>query len=263
MLLFETHAHYDDEQYDGDREELLPLLHESGIAAIVNIACDEESNARAFALAQRYPYVFATVGYHPCDCGGLTDAHFDTMRARAANEKVVAVGEIGLDYHWDDVPRAVQQEMFIRQLDLARDMDLPVVIHSREAAQDTFDILRGHGVGRGVMHCYAYSTEMAREYIKRGYMLGIGGVVTFKNAKTVKAVVEAIPLEHLVLETDSPYLTPSPYRGKRNSSAHLIYVAEAIAKIKGTDVATVCEQTFENALRLYGLDRQRVCGASI
>lgn len=254
--IFETHAHYDDEQYDKDREIILPVLHQNGIEYIVNIAYDKKSNEAALTLAHEYPFVYATVGYHPCDCGEMTEADIDEMRQRAKDPKVVAVGEIGLDYYWDDVDREVQKHWFIRQIQVAQELKLPIVIHSREAAQDTFDILKNYGDGNGVMHCYAYSVEMAREYVKLGYYLGVGGVVTFKNAKNIKEVVREIPMEHLLLETDSPYLTPTPFRGKRNSSANLVYVAEEIARIKGISYDEVTEITRRNAMAMYGIDAE-------
>ena len=196
------------------------------------------------------------MGSEMCIRDSLNEERFQQMEELCKQEKVVAVGEIGLDYYWDNESHDVQKEWFIRQLDLARELDLPVLIHSREAAADTMEIMKEHGQGlRGVIHCYSYSKEQAKEYVKMGYYIGVGGVVTFKNSRVLKEVVKAIPLEHIVVETDCPYLAPTPHRGKRNSSVYLPLVIEEIAKLKGITAEEVENATYENAQRLYGLIR--------
>lgn len=253
-MIFDTHAHYDDEQFDTDREELLTSMEENNVGTIVNVSATFDSCARVTKMAQKYPFMYAAVGVHPDEVGALDDEKFAIMESLLSEEKVVAVGEIGLDYYWDNESHDLQKEWFIRQLDLARKHDLPVLIHSREAAADTMAIMKEHAQGLGgVIHCYSYSKEMAKEYVKMGFYIGIGGVVTFKNARKVKETVEEISLTSIVLETDCPYLAPEPYRGKRNNSAYIRYVAEEIAKIKGISCEEVIAQTEENARKMYHL----------
>lgn len=253
-MIFETHAHYDDEQFDLDREELLSSMPEQGVGTIVNVSATYESCRRVVDLVQKYPFMYAAVGIHPDEVGSLNEECFQQMKELCKQEKVVAVGEIGLDYYWDNESHDVQKEWFVRQLDLARELNLPVLIHSREAAADTMEIMKEHGQGlRGVIHCYSYSKEQAKEYVKMGYYIGVGGVVTFKNARKLKETVEEIPLTSIVLETDCPYLAPVPFRGKRNNSSYIKYVAEEIAEIKGISYEAVVEQTEKNARDLYNL----------
>lgn len=253
-MIFETHAHYDDEQFDLDREELLSSMPEQGVGTIVNVSATYESCRRVVDLVQKYPFMYAAVGIHPDEVGSLNEKRFQQMKELCKQEKVVAVGEIGLDYYWDNESHDVQKEWFVRQLDLARELNLPVLIHSREAAADTMEIMKEHGQGlRGVIHCYSYSKEQAKEYVKMGYYIGVGGVVTFKNARKLKETVEEIPLTSIVLETDCPYLAPVPFRGKRNNSSYIKYVAEEIAEIKGISYEAVVEQTEKNARDLYNL----------
>ncbi|MDO5589922.1 MAG: TatD family hydrolase [Lachnospiraceae bacterium] len=253
-MIFDTHAHYDDEQFDTDREELLTSMEENNVGTIVNVSATFDSCARVTKMALKYPFMYAAVGVHPDEVGALDDEKFAKMESLLSEEKVVAVGEIGLDYYWDNESHDLQKEWFIRQLDLARKHDLPVLIHSREAAADTMAIMKEHAQGLGgVIHCYSYSKEMAKEYVKMRFYIGIGGVVTFKNARKVKETVEDIPLTSIVLETDCPYLAPEPYRGKRNNSAYIRYVAEEIAKIKGISCEEVIAQTEENARKMYHL----------
>lgn len=254
-MIFDTHAHYDARQYDVDREMVLRGLSEAGIDKVVNISNGWPDLLATLDLTEQYPFIYGAVGIHPCEIHDLNDERLEQIRDYSRRDKVVAVGEIGLDYYWvkEADERARQKDWFIRQLALAREVNLPVVIHSRDAARDTFDIMKREHAGTtgGVIHCYSGSVEMAREYVKLGYFLGIGGVVTFKNSKTLKAVAADIPLEHIVLETDAPYLSPVPYRGKRNSSAYLSYVAEEIARLKGIPCKEVEEITYQNAMRLY------------
>lgn len=253
-MIFETHAHYDDTQFDGDRDALLCAMESGGVGCIVNVSAALESWDKSVALTEKYPFVYAAVGVHPDEVGGLNEENFAEMKKLYEKKKVVAVGEIGLDYYWDNEPHEVQQEWFIRQLQLARELDLPVIIHSRDAAADTLHLMKTYAQGlRGVIHCFSYSREMAEEYVKMGFYIGVGGVVTFPNGKKLKEVVKAIPLTAIVLETDCPYLSPVPNRGKRNSSLNLTYVAEEIAQLKGLTAEEVIEQTEKNARALYRL----------
>lgn len=253
-MIFETHAHYDDEQFDMDRETLLSSMPEQGVGTIVNVSATYASCQRVVDLVQKYPFMYAAVGIHPDEVGSLNEERFQQMKELCKQEKVVAVGEIGLDYYWDNESHDLQKEWFVRQLDLARELNLPVLIHSREAAADTMEIMKQHGQGlKGVIHCFSYSKEMAAEYVKMGFYIGVGGVVTFKNARKLKETVEEIPLTSIVLETDCPYLAPVPYRGKRNNSAYIKYIAEEIAGIKGVSYEEVVEQTEKNARDLYNL----------
>ncbi len=253
MRIIDTHAHYDDEQFDADRDALLGSLPEKGIERIVNMGASPEGARASLALAKKYDHVYAGIGIHPDHVGSLSEAVMEELEELCRDPKVVAFGEIGLDYHWDVEPRPVQQQWFIRQLHLAKKLDLPVNIHSREAAQDTFDIMkREHaGEGTGIIHCFSGSAEMAEGYVKMGYSIGIGGVVTFKNAKTLKEVVRRIPIEYLVTETDCPYMAPTPFRGKRNDSGHLPLVVAQIAAIKGMPEEEAAAALYQNARRIY------------
>ncbi|MBQ9156466.1 MAG: TatD family hydrolase [Eubacterium sp.] len=254
-MIFDTHAHYDAAQYDQDREELLTGLADAGVGRVVNISNGWKDMLATLDLIRQYPWMYGTVGIHPCEIDDFDEDRFLLLKDYCHADKIVAVGEIGLDYYWVKEPeqRQRQRDWFARQLALAREADLPVVIHSRDAAQETYDMMKREHAGTtgGVIHCYSGSAEMAREYVKLGYYLGIGGVVTFKNAKTLKKVVTEIPLSHLVLETDAPYLSPVPYRGKRNSSAYIRYVAEEVARLKGISREEVEEATWENGMKLY------------
>ena len=253
-MIFETHAHYDDEVFNEDRGQLLAGLPEKGIGRVINVGASIETTRTTLALAEAYDYIYAAVGVHPSDIDGLNEETYSWLKEQTAHPKTVAVGEIGLDYYWDNEPREVQKKWFIRQLELARELDLPILIHSREAAADTMEIMKEHAKGlSGVIHCYSYSKEMAQEYIKMGFYIGVGGVVTFKNAKKLKEVVENIPLTSIVLETDCPYMAPEPNRGKRNNSAYIRYVAEKIAELKGITYEEVVEQTDKNARDMYRL----------
>ena len=253
--IFDTHAHYDDEDFDADRYELLDSMKEHGVGTIVNIGASMRSCKTTLALAEKYPFVYGALGVHPSDCGKMTEEDIQWIKANAANEKIVAIGEIGLDYYWDNVERDVQKKWFVRQLEIAKETGLPVVIHSRDAAQDSLEIMKSEhkDTTGGVIHCFSYGVEMAREYLNMDYYIGVGGVLTFKNGKKLKEVVEYAPMDKLVLETDCPYLAPVPYRGKRNSSLYLTHVVEEMAAIKGMSVEDVIRVTAENAKRLYRL----------
>lgn len=253
--IFETHAHYDDEAFDQDRELLLESMEQQGIGTVVNVCASIGQFGRTVALTEKYPFVYGAVGVHPDDADKMTEETLREIREISHLEKIIAIGEIGLDYYWhkEECEHKRQQEMFRAQMDIAREEKLPFMIHSREAAKDTLDIVREYmkgGMYGGIIHCFSYGKEMAEEYLKMGLYLGIGGVVTFKNARKLKGVVEYAPLDQLVLETDSPYLSPEPNRGKRNSSLNLPYVAQAIAEIKGVTPEQVIRITRENAEKL-------------
>lgn len=253
--IFETHAHYDDEAFDQDRELLLESMEQQGIGTVVNVCASIGQFGRTVALTEKYPFVYGAVGVHPDDADKMTEETLREIREISHLEKIIAIGEIGLDYYWhkEECEHKRQQEMFRAQMDIAREEKLPFMIHSREAAKDTLDIVREYmkgGMYGGIIHCFSYGKEMAEEYLQMGLYLGIGGVVTFKNARKLKEVVEYAPLDQLVLETDSPYLSPEPNRGKRNSSLNLPYVAQAIAEIKGVNPEQVIRITRENAEKL-------------
>ena len=253
--IFETHAHYDDEAFDQDRELLLESMEQQGIGTVVNVCASIGQFGRTVALTEKYPFVYGAVGVHPDDADKMTEETLREIREISHLKKIIAIGEIGLDYYWhkEECEHKRQQEMFRAQMDIAREEKLPFMIHSRDAAKDTLDIVREYmkgGMYGGIIHCFSYGKEMAEEYLKMGLYLGIGGVVTFKNARKLKEVVEYAPLDQLVLETDSPYLSPEPNRGKRNSSLNLPYVAQAIAEIKGVTPEQVIRITRENAEKL-------------
>ncbi|MDE6985344.1 MAG: TatD family hydrolase [Lachnospiraceae bacterium] len=254
-MIFETHAHYDNEAFDADRDALLASLPANGIGSVVNAGASLNSTAASIRLAETYPFVYASAGVHPSESAELNEENFAQLREQCRHRKVVAVGEIGLDYYWDEPEPETQKIWFARQLELAREMQKPVIIHSRDAAKDTYDILAAHGADEigGVIHCFSYSPEMALEYVKLGFYIGVGGVVTFKNGKKLKDVVKAVPLERILLETDSPYLSPEPNRGKRNSSLNLLYIAQEIAQIKGVSPEEVVAVTHRNARQMYRL----------
>ena len=257
-MIFDTHAHYDSEQFDEDRETLLASMKEAGVGTIVNVAASYESCFEVPKLAQKYAFMYAAVGVHPDEVGDLNEETFARMKEQFKLDKVVAVGEIGLDYYWDNEPHEIQKKWFIRQLELARSCHKPVIIHSRDAAKDTYDIMAAQKAQElgGVIHCYSYSAEMALDYVKMGFYIGIGGVVTFKNGKKMKEVAQAVPIDRILLETDSPYLAPEPNRGKRNSSLNIPYIAAQIAQIKGMEYEEVVNITNQNARRLFHINEQ-------
>ena len=255
MMIFDTHAHYDDEQFDEDREELLNSMQTHGVEAVTNIGSSLAASRRTIGLTEKYPFVYGAIGVHPNEVGELEEDGIAWLKEMCALPKIVAVGEIGLDYYWDEPGHDIQKKWFELQLELAREVKLPVVIHSRDAAKDTLDMMKALHAEKigGVIHCFSYTKEMAREYLNMGFYLGIGGVVTFKNAKKLKEVVEYMPMEQMVLETDCPYLSPVPNRGKRNSSLNLPYVVEEVARIKGISEDEVIEITNRNAKTMYRL----------
>ena len=254
-MIFDTHAHYDDSVFDGDREELLLGMAGNGIGRIVNIGADMKTSAATVALTERYSFIYGAVGVHPSGTGALTEQDMERLKNDAAHPKIVAIGEIGLDYHYLDTNRERQQHWFVRQLALAKEASLPVVIHSRDAAGDTMRILKEHGgEDGGVIHCFSYSKELALQYVDMGFYIGVGGVITFSNAKKLVEAVKAVPLEKIVLETDAPYLSPAPERGTRNHSGKLPLVVKRLAEIKGVTEEEIIRVTEENACRLYRIE---------
>ena len=252
-MIFETHAHYEDEAFDEDRRELLESLPKQNIEYVVNISSGIKTVEQSINLAENYDYIYASVGIHPGETMLLDEERFLWLNEKANHPKVLAVGEIGLDYYWDTPDRDIQKEWFIKQMEMAKEIDKPLVIHSRDAANDTYNLMKESGVDElgAVIHCFGYGVEQARQYLNMGFYLGIGGVLTFTNGRKLKEVVAFSPIEQLVLETDCPYLSPVPYRGKRNSSLYLPYIAQEIANIKGIDYDTVVRVTNENSKKLY------------
>lgn len=253
-MIYETHTHFDDKAFDADRDEAIKLAMEAGVSRFVNIGASMESSRTSFELAKKYPAFYAAVGVHPEDTAGLTEDDMTVLKGYAKDDDVVAIGEIGLDYYWNEPEQAIQKEWYARQIALARQVRLPIVIHSRDAAQDTIDIARSEKADEagGIIHCFSYGTEVAKMWLDLGFYIGVGGVVTFKNGRKLKEVVKYAPLDRIVTETDSPYLAPVPMRGKRNSSEYLPYIISEIAKIKGLSEEEVEETTYNNAVRIFG-----------
>jgi len=259
-MFFESHAHYDDKRFDIDRDELLTTLQKNDIDYVVNVGADMNSSKKSVELSKKYPYIYSSVGVHPHYVDKLHENDLNTLEMFSLEEKVIAIGEIGLDFYYDRSPRETQRIWFTNQLQLAKKLNLPVIIHSREASKEVFDTLKNENLsdrgrkGAGVIHCFSESVEMAKEYIKLGYYIGVGGVVTFKNAKTLINVVKDIPIESILLETDCPYLSPMPNRGERNDSTNLKYIAESIASIKNISIEEVAEVTSASAKKLFFKD---------
>lgn len=252
-MIVETHAHYDDEQFDQDREEILESLSEKGIDYVVNVGASIETTRRTIDLMDKYPFIYGAIGVHPSETAELNEENFNWLKEVSKHPKTVAIGEIGLDYYWKEPEKDIQKVWFDRQMELAKEVKLPVIIHSRDAAKDTLDMIVASSIRKvgGVIHCFSYGVEMARSYLDMGFYLGIGGVVTFSNAKKLKEVVEYAPLERILLETDCPYLSPVPNRGKRNSSLNLPFVVNEIARLKNIEAERVMEITSNNAKLLY------------
>lgn len=255
-MIFETHAHYDDEAFDEDRCTLLDGMPGAGVGHLVNVCASVDSLDKTRALTEKYPYVYGAYGIHPDDAGNLNEEILDRIRTLALGDKGVAIGEIGLDYYWNKAEKETQIYWFRRQLELAGELDLPVIIHSREAAQDTYSVMKDMEAEKigGIVHCYSYSWEMAEKWLEMGYYFGIGGVVTFKNARKLVEVVSRLPMDRIVLETDSPYLAPVPNRGKRNDSRNLIHVAAKIGELRNLPTEEVIRITEENAARVYRVE---------
>lgn len=254
-MLFDTHAHYDDEAFDADRDQLLTALPDCGVGLVIDPGCDLTSSRRAVELAAAYPHVYAAVGIHPENCGGCTDDDLAALRPLAQQPKVVAIGEIGLDYYWPENPdRDLQKKCFRDHMALAQELGLPVIVHDREAHQDAMAIVREFPQVRGVFHCYSGAVEDAKMLVRLGWSLSFTGVITFKNARKAPEVIAALPEDRIMIETDSPYLAPVPNRGRRNDSRNLIYIRDRIAEIRGTTPEHVEEFTTRNALRFFGLE---------
>lgn len=251
--IFDTHSHYDDEKFNPDREAILNNLQSQGVSLVVSCGCDIDSTQFNFDLAQKYDYIYFAAGFHPENLQGATLDDLKIIEKFAQNKKCVAIGEIGLDYHWMDSPKEVQREFFEAQIELAKELDMPVIVHDRDAHGDTLDILKSTKP-KGVVHCFSGSREMAREIIRLGMYIGLNGVVTFPNARKSLEVVKEIPIERLVLETDCPYLAPTPVRGKRNDSSNIPYIAEKISEVLGMDAQELLDITNNNAKKLYNLD---------
>lgn len=257
-MFFDSHAHYDNPRFNKDRHEILSKMPENKVDYIVNAAADIASSNEGIQLAQEYPFLYAAVGVHPHNVDALKKQDegrevLETLEKLAKQPKVVAIGEMGLDYYYEHSPREVQRVWFTRQMELAKHLELPIIVHSRDAAQETFDMVRDSGIRKGVVHCYSGSAQMAKAYVKMGFYIGIGGTVTFDNARRPKEVVEAVPLESILIETDCPYLTPVPHRGKRNDSTYLTHIAQKIAQIKNISIEEVAKVTTENAKSLFGI----------
>ena len=251
----DSHAHLDDERFEKDRDEVIDSLYGNDVEALLNPGADLNSSKEALDLAEKYPFIYAAVGIHPHDSKYMKEEHLDIFKEMAGNKKVIAIGEIGLDYYYDNSDRDVQRKWFREQIRLAKDLDLPYIVHNRDAHEDVLRIMKEEhydGV-RGILHCYSGSAELSREFIKLGFYISLGGPVTFKNAKAPKLVAKEVPFDKLLIETDSPYLTPEPFRGKRNEPKYVRYVAEEIAKIRNVSLDELAEKTRENFNRLFNL----------
>lgn len=255
-MLIDSHAHLDDKRFDRDRDMIIKNLEENGIELTINIGADLQSSIASVSLSEKYDNIYAAVGVHPHSAKEVDDSTIEILKSFAKREKVVAIGEIGLDYYYDNSPRDIQRKWFREQIKLAKEVDLPIVVHSREADQETFEILKEEQDGRlrGVLHCYSGSVELAKEYIKLGFYISLAGPVTFKNARVPKEVAKAVPLDKLLVETDSPYLTPEPYRGKRNEPIFVKYVAGTIADLRGITYEELAKATNRNTKELFGIE---------
>jgi TatD DNase family protein len=256
MMLFDSHAHYDDEKFDNDRYDIIKKAHENGVSYILNAASDIASSIESISLSQEFEYVYSAVGVHPHNVGDINDNTVVTLADFASNKKVVAIGEIGLDYYYDTAPREIQKYWFAKQINLARNLKLPVIVHDRDAHEDCMNIIKSEKANEvgGVFHCYTGSIEMARELLKNNFYISIGGAVTFKNAKTIVGVAAYIPNDRFLIETDCPYMTPEPHRGKRNDSSYIRLVAEKIAEIKGLTFEELAFLTTNNAKKLFKIE---------
>jgi len=253
--LFDTHSHLNSPKFENEIDDLIRRARENGVANIVIPGYDYDSNLRSLAVTERHPGIYAAVGYHPCDLNDLTDDQYHQLLVWAKRDDVVAIGEIGLDYHWDTTTPELQDEMFRKQIAIAKEAGLPIVIHDREAHGDILKILKEENAAQvgGIMHCYSGSWEMAQECMKMNFHISFGGPVTFKNGKRPQEVAGKVPLDRLLLETDAPYLTPEPYRGKRNEPAYVRHVAEKVALLRGMSLEDVARITADNARKLFGL----------
>ena len=251
-MLFDSHAHIDNQRFDSDRDEVLARARENGVTGIINAGACMPSSAASIELAEKYPEVYAAGGVHPHDAEGVKDEDYEQLADWSRHPRVVAIGEIGLDYYYDYSPRAIQKEVFIRQIDVARQMQLPIIIHDRDAHGDVLEIVKKEAQGvTGVFHCFSGSTEMARECLALGFYIAVGGSVTFKNAAKLPAIAASVPLDRLLFETDCPYLTPQPYRGRRNEPAYVRIVAEYVAGLRQMELPALAEATTANVKRLF------------
>ena len=253
-MIYETHTHFDDRAFDNDRDAAIKKAMAAGVTRFINVGASIEGSQRSIELARHYPEFSASVGVHPEDTAPLVQEDMKHLEEMSKDENTVAIGEIGLDYYWDEPERVIQKKWFAEQIALARKVKLPIIVHSRDAASDTLDILKSENakdVG-GILHCFSYTIETARQCIDMGFFIGVGGVVTFKNGRKLKEVVKFVPLDRIVTETDSPYMAPVPHRGKRNTSEYLPLIIKEIADIKGISVEEVEETTYNNAVRLFG-----------
>ena len=253
-MLFDTHAHLNDPAFDEDRAELLETFRDAGVGLVLNAGCSLESSRDCIALAEGYPWIYCSVGTHPDTADEVNEAVLEAYRQMCKHPKVKAIGEIGLDYYYEDIPREVQKKAFIMQLELARELKLPVVIHERDAHQDGMDIVRQFRDVQGVFHCYSGSAEMARQLVDMGWYIGFTGVLTFKNARKAIETAASIPLDRIVIETDCPFMSPEPFRGRRNDPSRVCYMAQKLAEIRGISVDEAERATFENGKRLYRID---------
>ena len=253
-MLFDTHAHLNDPAFDNDRESLLESLPGQGIGYVMNAGCSLQSSKDIIALAEKYDYLYASVGSHPDSCDEVNDEVLDEYRALCRHPKVKAIGEIGLDYYYEDIPRDTQKKAFITQLELAREVDLPVIVHERDAHGDGMDIVRRFPDVTGVFHCFSGSAEMAKWLVDRGWYIGFTGVITFKNARRSLEIIEWLPMDRIMVETDAPYMAPVPMRGKRNESSYIPYICARVAELTNCTVEQIAEQTTRNAERIFGLE---------
>ncbi len=252
-MYFDTHTHLDDEKFDPDRELVIENLKKEGVSLAVNVGADLTSSKNSIALAEQYDFIYAAVGVHPNEVGEMQDEDLETLADMAKHEKVVAIGEIGLDYHYDEPGRDVQKLWFEKQLRLAQALNMPFIVHDRDAHQDTLELLKKVGYYNGVMHCFSGSCEMAKILLNLGFYISIAGQVTFKNAPKVKEVAKMVPADRLFIETDSPYLTPEPHRGERNNSANVKFTCAKIAELKGISAEELAKVTLENGKKFYGI----------
>ena len=253
-MLFDTHAHMNDPAYDEDRAEVLLGLKDKGVELMMNVGCCLDSSKDCIAMAEQYPFVYASVGSHPDSADEVNEEVIEQYRQMANHPKVLAIGEIGLDYYYETIPREIQQKAFRMQMQLAKELDMPVIVHERNAHDDGMRIVKEFPTVKGVFHCYSGSAEMARQLVKMGWYIGFTGVLTFKNARKAVETAASIPLDRIVLETDCPFMAPEPFRGKRNHPGYLYRMAEKLAEIRGISVEEVHAATFENGKRLYRID---------
>ena len=253
-MLFDTHAHLDDEKFDGDRDEIIKYIKDEGVSLLVNVGADMESSKTSVELSEKYDFIYSAVGVHPYDAPLVKDDEIEELRNLAESKKVVAIGEIGLDYHFEDTDKEGQKEGFKRQLALAKELSLPYIIHDRDSHQDCYDIIKESGYFNGVMHCFSGSAEFAKQMLDLGLYISFAGTVTFKNAKKVKEAAKVVPLDRILIETDCPYLSPEPNRGKRNNPANVRFTAEILAEIKGISFEEMAKITMENGKRFFGIE---------